>query len=109
MNDEKRESKDVEYNAETEQSQGQGQVFDIKKNQIKVGDKVLTLKHPGTRWYYQHRDNCTLPGGTLSRVDYIQGFLDYVVLHPKLSLEDFGIEELGEFLRQVESFLRRNP
>lgn len=82
-------------------------VYNIKDNQIKVGEKVITLKHPGTKWYYQHRDNCSLPGGGLSRVDYIQGFLDYVVLHPNLTFEDFGIDEAGEFLRQVESFLRR--
>jgi len=77
---------------------------------ISVDGKEIGLRVPPnvTEWYYQHRDNCTRQGEVM-RVPYAKGFIEHCVVKPSdLTINDFSIQGLGEFVGKVDNFLITN-
>ncbi|MFP4015808.1 MAG: hypothetical protein ACLFUI_02140 [Halanaerobiales bacterium] len=81
-----------------------------KKNdneQITVGDKTFTLQHPGVRWCLDHDYNCRDRNGNIKTSEFVQGFLDNVVIEPtNFTIDDFeSLDDITEFQEKVRKFL----
>lgn len=82
-----------------------GKKNDNKK--IKVGDKEFTLQHPGIKWCLDHDYNCRDRNGNIKTSEFVQGFLDNVVIDPAgMQVDDFGsLDDITEFQEKVRKFL----
>lgn len=82
---------------------------DNKKITVSSGEdeKEFVLQHPGIKWCMDHDYNCRDRNGNIKTSDFIQGFLDHVVVKPNdFKIDDFdSMQELNEFQDEVQKFL----
>lgn len=81
-----------------------------KKNEnktITVGEKEFKLQHPGVKWCLDHDYNCRDRNGNIKQSEFVQGFLEMVVVEPvDFKVDDFNsISEVEEFQQKVRKFL----
>lgn len=74
---------------------------------ITVGDKEFTLQHPGIKWCLDHDYGCRDRNGNIKTSEFVQGFLDNVVIEPNnFKIDDFeSLDEITEFQEKVRKFL----
>ncbi len=78
-----------------------------ENKKIKVGDKDFTLQHPGIKWCLDHDYNCRDRNGNIKTSEFVQGFLDNVVIDPAgFTIDDFeSLADVTEFQEKVRKFL----
>lgn len=81
-----------------------------KKNdnkEITIGETTFTLQHPGIKWSLDHDYNCRDRNGQLKTSDFVQGFLENIVINPKgFKIDDFeSLEQVMEFQNKIRDFL----
>ena len=74
---------------------------------IKVSNKEFTLQHPGIKWCLDHDYNCRDRNGNIKTSEFVQGFLDNVVIEPaEFTIDDFeSLADVTEFQEKVRKFL----